>query len=600
MIEFFQMPKGREMMERIKLTYNLNEISREESRSGLGATCLICKILMRRRKKSGITLDFIEDNIADITLTKNSFFSVMDYIFKSEEAEREKKNGETFKYFKSMVPFIQEYYGKEQVVNLYSDFFSAYLRCKSGNGIFDPQKSTLKNLKENLWKILNQEYGIEDKPKTKGKLCLDRFTLSSNELLDVEEKNSSLIDFYLDSKTYFITLPWFLCADIRIVKTINMIKSVKDFKKTETGKPKFIEDYWGKVVSIPNIINLKEFCEVFPKYADILANSDLSKKRIPSYAFVLLREQSALESERIFHDFLVNHGKNLEDIISHYKYIHVSSLPKKTGSGKDRRNLKIGYVCTGDKIKEYKNIIESKNRSQIYTYCMVKNIIDEGKWFDNFSYFLENLPIDFFINKKRDKEEETDFLTYNFSLRIRQNFENIAEELDRSSKEMKENDPTLHEKEIEDFIFKSVKKFVNTKIHKRLTDGGFYSDPDKRKIHPDKLPKSREIKNKIRRELYYDFMGRNSQNFLRFFLDNIVSIPENYHDIEASLRLKREAEANPSIIDNVKTLALLSIAGSSVDIKKGTNSSEESSEESESEENLQGEKTEEPVLPESI
>jgi CRISPR-associated protein Cmx8 len=417
-------------------------------------------------------------------------------------------------------------------IKLWRDALWAILKAKAlSRNSFKARANELSDTKDvkDIWKNLAN-------PSSKVKLAGSFY-------LGVQEKNAEDIPFKDRGRYQFLLHFWFFVAQIYVPIKINIEKD-KESKNIQENI-----DFWGYVIAIPDIANLKLFCDEFFEF---LSSREIKPfKFLPRECIIDLQLEAALEmSKRL--ELQLNKSeskKSMSDLVNGIDIIHAHRPKDDTKFIYIRR-----FLPTMEMANEYE-VIKNSLWSPTFRHQRLLNLVRDKKWYTGFDSLLCTIPY--------EQTMENDYFRHD----SRESFKYEVGDMTEETLEIPE-ESDLPEYSRQKLILRLVRTYVTRKLNTKhgLEWKSEWTNLRKTKEGREKLDKLRdyqefnEKKAKIAKSAFLDIRSRTeTSEFINYFACTICSVPQ-YMKEEHFVQLTQDLYEKT---DEVRTITLLALSANS-------------------------------------
>lgn len=547
----------------LKLDYQLAELPSSQHRAGLAGLMLIVKWLERQPNDSPFkqkiehgaicTLTRIDAKGATLELNQSGVEALFDEIYAASTEEQERPQPLKNKQ-KEIIPprreeekTITDDKGKTKTKKVY--IYPVVV--PAGSFLADPgyDKSVdgknghwVKLWRDMVWNILRGVPATRKPFEARAKgfysddaatiwkqlIQPEEFTvdLPSTYFLGAQANNAENVPFKDRARFQFLLHFWLFAAQIYVPAVIN-----------NEGK----RDFVGYALAIPDVSNLKRFCDRLPK---VLAErgTDLSGYR-PRDCIVDLAIESALDLTRRLSERLTQ-TTGEQRTASSVLGIDVIHTEKQ---GNNVRVLGVSRLQPEDSmLNEYAQIRDGFWSPLFRKQCLL-NLVNRQPWYIGFDALLCTLPY--------EQSIENDY----FRRDVREKLKVLIDE----EKKMDETATPNGSTSIEPLVFRLISNYVSRKLKakynlewkaewKGLKNDELNQRPDYKKYA--------EMKAKIAKSAFLDIRSRTEQtDFVNYFVSSLCSVPQHMKSddfVDLTKALYQET-------DKIRTLTLLALSANS-------------------------------------
>ncbi|MEZ2233612.1 type I-MYXAN CRISPR-associated protein Cmx8 [Microcoleus sp.] len=547
----------------LTLDYTLAELSSSQHRSGLAGLVLMVRWLHRFEhwKQDGSAICEIDDNLSDcgatLRINQLGLQALLNEVYAASWEEQERaqvlKNSRT----KEVIPYLREEEKNEvdkkgnpikKKVYIYQSVVpkGAFIADADPEG---DRGRWIKLWRDMLWRTLrgvattrtpyesraNGNY-TEDADKIwKELLQPAEFTvnLPSTYYLGAQASNPENVPFKDRARYQFLLHFWVFAASIYVPAVID-----------NEGNREFV----GYAIAIPDISQLKTFCDEFPQLLQGRGNEVTGYR--PREAVVDLAVEGALDVIRRLRDRVSRLETGIGDIVLGVDVIHAD---------KQGNNVRILGTTRLDPpeqewIDKYREIRESL-WSAIFRRQRLLNHVSRKPWYTGFDSLLCTIPY--------EQTMENDYFRHD----SRESFKYEVGDMTEETLEIPE-ESDLPEYSRQKLILRLVRTYVTRKLNTKhgLEWKSEWTTLRKTKEGREKLDKLRdyqefnEKKAKIAKSAFLDIRSRTeTSEFINYFACTICSVPQ-YIKEEHFVQLTQDLYEKT---DEVRTITLLALSANS-------------------------------------
>ncbi|CBN58991.1 MULTISPECIES: type I-MYXAN CRISPR-associated protein Cmx8 [Kamptonema] len=559
------------MNELISIPYTLAELSSSQHRSGLAGLVLMVQWLHRFQpwKQDGSAICEI-DNLSDrgVTLRINQLGlqALLNEVYAASWEEKieyklreDKETGEIIQPIRTEeVPDKDSKTGKVKIDKKTGQpkTKTAYyypMFVPQGAFLVDPQYDRssdgknglwIKLWRDALWAILKAKALSRNSFKARANELSDtkdvkdiwknlanpssQIKLAGSFYLGVQEKNAEDIPFKDRGRYHFLLHFWFFVAQIYVPIKINIEKE-KESKKHQENI-----DFWGYVIAIPDIANLKFFCDEFFEF---LSSREIKPfKFLPRECIIDLQLEAALEmSKRLKLQLNKSESKkSMSDLVNAIDIIH-AHRPKD-----DTKFIYIGrFLPTMEMANEYE-AIKNSLWSPTFRHQRLLNLVRDKKWYTGFDSLLCTIPY--------EQTMENDYFRHDSRESFKYEVEDMTEETEQDL------GTEVAEYSCERLVLRLVKSYVLSKLE------GKYQLKWKDVQGSPKESEYRDKKAKIAKSAFLDIRSRSEKSdFINYFASTICSVSQRMNESDFE-KLTRDLYEDT---DKVRTLTMLALSANS-------------------------------------
>jgi CRISPR-associated protein Cmx8 len=582
-----QIKKSVQVIDTLELNYNLAELPSSQHRAGLAGLVLMVRWLHRFEawKQDGTAICEI-DNLTDhsVTLRINqlglqALFNevygasweekleykprknddtgdviqpirteeVPDKDPKTGKVKIDKKTGQpktkTAYFYPVVVPkgsFLSDrkYGGDGQWIKLWRDALKSSLKVKPKSlnkyKVRAEQSSQLSNTE--VWKDISQTWINLAKHQE----VLD---IGGSLYLGIQGKNAEAVGFKDRAKYEFLLHFWFFSIFIYVPQILKLEKN-----KDQSGETKWKEkhEFVGYAIAIPDVANLKIFCDEF---LGLLGNrgNEVTGYR-PRDAVVDLAVEGALDMMARLRDRLSRLGTRIGDLVMGIDVVHVETTNDKKRRLRQEPSQNNDLLIHGSTrldppepqwIDQYREIRENLWHATFRRQRLL-NLVSNKAWYMGFDSLLCTIPYELTI--------ENNYFCHDVRESFKYEVENMSEETEQNL------NSEVTEYSCEKLVLRLVKSYVLSKLESKyqLKWSEVQGTP--------KESEYREKKAKIAKSAFLDVRSRTEKmDFINYFASTICSVSQRMSE-DSFEKLTRDLYEDT---DKVRTLTMLALSANS-------------------------------------
>jgi len=317
----------------------------------------------------------------------------------------------------------------------------------------------------------------------------------------------------------------------------------------------------GYSLAIPEVCDLKRFCNQFPKVLEQLASDSQPRGYRPRSACIDLPAQSALE-------FLDNQawlvGEKVRDktllrrLFNSVEYRHLAKF------GNNVKSLGSGRVVPDPDLLNRYERIRNGYHNPTFRAALLRSLLDRSNlpWFDPFGELFETLPREFFL-----RSNKTPRAMRSFPGDVARKFRNIQQERENASKEASMPNDKPPSDRLPLLVLYMIRNYVRRKAEHRsgIKWESFkdkkVKDEDTGKERMD-VPKAfRDEQEHVAEKTFLEIRSRHGEDFGRYFADCFGAVPQ--WSIASADDFQTISDAILHKPDEVRILALLALSACS-------------------------------------
>lgn len=551
-------------VEEITLSYNLFDLPSAQHKAGLAGLLLLIDSLQKRGLAPLPAVRNPSATSVQLTFSQDSMQTIFDDLYDAAQVERssrskwskkapkreesfESQDGKTGKiktikeYIYDVVEpkasFLEHHYpGDENSwLKLWRDMLWTTLRAQPATRTIYEQRAHAQTCEKAklIWNALSKSV----QKKGQAQPTVDPVPVSL--FVGAQAFNAEKVPFKGVIEHNLLLHFWPLTVQIFVPETIN-----RDGNKELRGQ--------AYVLAIPEVSDLEEFCDVFPRLLAML-DPKLRGYR-PAASIIAIPEEGGMEFLRNL-SLIAQQRVGSDEIKYSVSAIELFYLEKQGNNVRTHATDKI--IPRSSLLTQYESIRQSC-RNPFFKSRLLLNLLRGLDWAEGFLGLFSDYPADFFVRTEKTPRE---FAFFSFD--IRKKFKTLVDEfrLLQEVHTMPEETvpkPQSLEKHVYDMIGSYIRQKTEAKSeikwsefkNKKTTDGRI-----------DIPPKYREAKQKLCMDAFLAMRSRRDHEFIEYFAGTICSVPqflpsENYVFVSQTL-------LEDGGWEKVKTLSMLALSAHS-------------------------------------
>lgn len=517
-------------MKEIALSYDLFDLPSAQHKAGLAGLLLLIESLQQRGVSPLPGVNNLSATSVHLTFSQDSMQTVFDDLYDAAQVERrfkskwnrkvpkreeifesqDEKTGKVKKikeYVYDVVEpkasFLEHHYpGVEKGwLKLWRDMLWNTLRAQPRTRNVYEQRARAQPSKEgeSIWKALSKSV----QRKKQAQPIVDK--ISGSLFICAQASNAERIPFQGVIDQNLLLHFWPLTVQIFVPEVIDDRKGNKKLKKG------------AFVLTIPEVSDLKEFRDIFPRS---LAKLDPQLRGYrPAASIINVPEEGGLE---FFRNLSLIAQQKAESGEARYSVnsFEIFSLEKQGNNVKVHITHKI--IPRDDLLNHYESIRQSC-RNPFFKERLLLNLLREIDWTEGFLRLFSEHPAEFFVRTKKTPKALT-----LFCFDARKKFETLADDFKRSREAYTMAKDTVPkpqslEKRIYDMIGSYVKQKTEDRSKVKWSDFKDKKSPDGRIAIPDEYTEARQ---KVCMDAFLAMRSRRDQEFIEYFTGTICSVPQ--------------------------------------------------------------------------
>lgn len=517
----------------ITLSYSLFDLPTAQHKAGLAGLLLLLDSLRQRGTDPLPDVSHLSATNAKLKFTRDSLQTVFDDLYDAAQVEgrskskrakgkapkrveieefQDKEGGQVKKrkiyIYDAIEPkalFLEHHYPGDENgwLKLWRDMLWATLRAQpKTRGVYE-QRADSQPCHEagSIWKELHKSVHKQGYSQP----------IAGSLFVGAQASNAERIKFEGTVEQNLLLHFWPLTLRIFVPETIDRDGNSKlhALPTSEKGKEK------AYILAIPEVSDLEEFCEVFPRSLGEL-NPQLRGYR-PLTSIIDVPEEGGLEFLRNLSQIAQERAES-GDVKYSVSAIEVFSLEKQGNNVKTHTADKI--IPRQGLLSQYESIRQSC-RNPFFKSQLLLNLLRNLNWTEGFLGLFSKYPSEFFI--RTDKTPETVSL---FSADARKKFDTIVDEFHRLEEAHTMAEDAV-KKRIEKRVYDMIGAYVRQKTEAKSKIK--WNDFKDKKTSDGKIaipPAYREEKQKICMDAFLAMRSRREQEFIEYFTGTICSVPQ--------------------------------------------------------------------------
>ena len=516
----------------ITLSYSLFDLPSAQHKAGLAGLLLLIDSLRQRGASPLPNVSHLSATSVKLTFTEDALQTVFDDLYdaaqveqrskskwkkktpKREEVEesQDEKSGKVKRrkiYVYDVVEpkalFLEHHYPRDEKgwLKLWRDMLWSTLRARpTTRKVYEPRMDNLPCKEAPLiWKALSKSI----RKKRQAQPTVD--TIPSSLFIGAQASNAERVPFTGAIEQNLLLHFWPLTVQIFVPETID-----------REGNTKLHGAY---ILAVPEVSDLEEFCEVFPR--SLAALDPQLRGYRPAASIIDVPEEGGLEFLRNLSQIAQPKAESSAES-SKVKYnvsaIELFSLEKQGNNVKTHTTAKI--IPRQGLLSQYESIRQSC-RNPFFKSQLLLNLLRGVDWPEGFLGLFSEHPSEFFI-----RADKTPRQFPFFSTDVRRKFGTIADEFNylEEAHTMAESTvpkPQSLEKRIYDMIGAYVRQKTEAKSKIKWSDFKDKKTSDGKMAIP---PAYIEARQKVCMDAFLAMRSRREQEFIEYFTGTICSVPQ--------------------------------------------------------------------------
>ena len=509
----------------LTLSYSLFDLPSAQHKAGLAGLLLLIDSLRQRGADPLPDVSPISATSVKLTFTQDSLQTVFDDLYDAAQVERtskskwsgkapkrveieekrDEKNGKVKKqkiYVYDVVEpkasFLEHHYPGDENgwLKLWRDMLWATLRAQpKARGVYEQRvNSDPCQEAESTWKELGKSAKKQGYTQS----------IAGSLFVGAQAANAERIRFEGIVEQNLLLHFWPLTLRIFVPETID-----RDGKKEINGQ--------AYVLAIPEVSDLEEFCEVFPR--SLAALDPRVRGYRPSDSIITLPEEGGMEFLRNL-SLIAEQRAESGEVKYSVSAIELFSLEKRGNSVKTHTANKI--IPRQGLLSQYESVRQSC-RNPFFKSRLLLNLLRDVDWSEGFLRLFSEHPSEFFIHADKTPRQFPFFSTD-----VRKKFEIFANELKlleeaHTMAEATVPKPQSLEKRVYDMVGSYVRQKTEARSKIKWGDFKAKKTPEGKMAIP---PAYIEARQKICMDAFLAMRSRRDQEFIEYFTGTICSVPQ--------------------------------------------------------------------------
>lgn len=509
----------------ITLSYSLFDLPSAQHKAGLAGLLFLIDSLRQRGANPLPGVSHLSATSVKLTFTQDSLQAIFDDLYDAALVERpskskwsgkapkrveidenrDEKSGEVRKqkiYIYDVVEpkasFLEHHYPGDEKgwLKLWRDMLWTILRAQpKTRGVYEQRAdSDPCQEAESTWKDLHKS--IKKQGYTQ--------PIAGSLFVGAQADNAEKVKFEGTVEQNLLLHFWPLILQIFVPETID-----RDGKKEINGQ--------AYVLAIPEVRDLEEFCEVFPRSLATL-NPQIRRYR-PSDSIITLPEEGGMEFLRNL-SLIAEQRAESGNVKYSVSAIELFSLEKRGNSVKTHTARKI--ILRSGLLSQYESIRQSC-RNPFFKSELLLNLLRDVDWTEGFLGLFSEHPSEFFIHS-----DQTPRQFPFFSTDVRTKFNAIIDEFKRLEEAHSMAEAEVPKPQsLENRIYEMIGSYVRQKTEARSNIK--WSDFKDKKTSEGRVaipPAYIEARQKICMDAFLAMRSRREQEFIEYFTGTICSVPQ--------------------------------------------------------------------------
>ena len=550
----------------ITLSYSLFDLPSAQHKAGLAGLLLLIDSLRQRGADPLPDVSHLSATSVKLTFTQDSMQTIFDDLYDAAwvetrqkkkrkgkkqpkrvevEENRDEKGGEVkeqkFYVYDDVEPkalFLEHHYpgDEKRWLKLWRDMLWEVLRTRDkARGFYKKRADSEPCPKaETIWKSL-----CKSVKKREGE------SVSSSLSIGAQATSAERVRFEGSVDQNLLLHFWPLTVQIFVPETIDRDGNTKLHGRNGRDGQVYI-------LAVPEVSDLEEFCEVFPR--SLAALDPQVQGYRPSASIITLPEEGGMEFLRNL-SLIAEQRAASGNVKYSVSAIELFSLEKRGNSVKTHTANKI--IPRQGLLSQYESVRESC-RNPFFKSQLLLNLLRDIDWTEGFLGLFSEHPSEFFI-----RTDKTPRHIPFFSTDVRKKFDSIADELKRLEEahtmaEATVPKPHSLEKRVYDMIGSYVRQKTEAKSKIKWSDFKDKRTPEGKMAIP---PEYIEARQKVCMDAFLAMRSRREQEFIEYFTGTICSVPQFLPSDDYIFVSQALLEENGW--EKVKTLSMLALSAHS-------------------------------------
>ena len=544
----------------ITLSYSLFDLPSAQHKAGLAGLLLLIDSLRQRGADPLPSVSHLSATGVKLIFTQDSLQTIFDDLYDAawvetrqkskrrtgkkqpkrveveeyQDEKSEKVKEQNFYVYDDVepkAPFLEHHYPGDEKgwLKLWRDMLWTTLRAQpKTRGVYEQRANSLPCQEAvSIWKELNKS--VKKQGYTQ--------SIAGPLFVGAQAHNAEKTAFEGVVEQNLLLHFWPFTVRIFVPETID-----RDGKKEINGQ--------AYVIAIPEVSDLEEFCEVFPR--SLAALDPQVQGYRPSASIITLPEEGGMEFLRNL-SLIAEQRAASGNVKYSVSAIELFSLEKRGNSVKTHTANKI--IPRQGLLSQYESVRESC-RNPFFKSRLLLNLLRDIDWAEGFLGLFSEHPSEFFIRAGKTPRPY-------FSTDVRRKFDTISDEFQHLEEahtmaEATVPKPQSLEKRIYDMIGSYVRQKTETKSKIKWSDFKDKRTPEGKMAIP---PEYIEARQKVCMDAFLAMRSRREQEFIEYFTGTICSVPQFLPSDDYIFVSQALLEENGW--EKVKTLSMLALSAHS-------------------------------------
>ncbi len=337
--------------------------------------------------------------------------------------------------------------------------------------------------------------------------------------LGAQEKNEELVPFCVEARNVLLLHFWSIVSPIFAP---NKIVAKKDGRSKQRV---FRKESAGFLIVVPEVADLSVFTESISRYWKERPEGESSYRGWPSRCFIDVPEESAI---RFMTDITQHRVRDEQETISSIASFDLFHAQQK---GQNAKLLLVENIRLPHSLLQRYLQFSDAAANPIYKSLRITNLLDNRRWHDGASRYLDHYPAEFFVKPGSVPKIKP------FGRDARLQFEQIEEQLKEDPMSAEEDDLIARR------VYRLVGNYVRRRAEERKRRGGGEGE--------------REAKEKVAFDTFLAIRGRSIDDFPNYFTGSLCSVPQFVGKEDEFLMLGNALTRDP---ERIRTLTMLALS----------------------------------------
>lgn len=515
--------------EKLTLRYNLFDLPTAQHKAGLAGLLVMIESLKRRGMGPLPEVSELGASSVTITIDRESMQVLFDDFFAAETVEV-KKNSKI--EIRPKASFLTTMGMPKRWQELWKYVIVKVLRAGAPAALtpFRDRLTPAKKSKSMEWKKLWKSL----KKNNIGRLSKSEITMSSSDMIGVEEVNAEMVPYEKMPEDAFLLYFW-------PVTTLPFV--TQKLERPKNGKTSdYLFSYNNYALVVPEVFSLDEFVEdIFELYPQCLDDTVIGKAPRPTQSVITTPKEAALIFAAQRYEGEIDIFP-VPDSVSSLDVIHL-----KYGQGSPKV-IENSTIVPDTRILSRYHRIATAYYNPFFKAQIINNMLNGVRWFENVFSLFSHYPKEFFVFSAESPKK-----IFGYYRDCQKKFYSLKSVEEEEMKTEEGRDDLLASR-IYDLVRHYIRIKSEMKSGKKVKD--FQKNEQGKRVYPEGY---REAVEKVSMDAFLAMRGRREQDFVEYFTGTICSVPQFLPEKDYLL-------VSQSLIDEwekAKALSMLAISANS-------------------------------------